>query len=200
MSTNVLVLNSNYQAISVFDWQRAISLLFQGAAEVVGDDAQMFDFEDWAELSKMMHEHPNGFVRSEYLKIAIPEVIRLTRYDRIPRNQVVLSRRNILERDSYRCGYCGKKFKSSELNLDHIIPKCKGGKTTWENVISSCFPCNSKKDCMDLKTSGMKLLVKPVKPNHQPIFKRLVLSLPKNTRDSWGPWINRAYWNSPLEE
>lgn len=199
MSACALVLNRNFQAIQVASWERAISLLFQGHAEAVDTDLNTYDFENWVELSKMMHDHPAGFVHSETMRIAIPECIRLTRYDRIPRNEVVFTKRNIMEHYGYKCCYCGHKFKASELNFDHVIPKSKGGKTNWENIVTSCFPCNSKKDDKTPKEAGMRLLVRPTKPKHQPVFRRLVLALPLKTRDSWQKLIDRCYWDSEIE-
>ena len=200
MTVCTLVLNRNFQAIQTTSWQRAISLLFQGAAEAVDSDLQTFDFKDWAELSKMMETHPAGFVNSVSMRIAIPEVIRLTAYDRIPRNEVVFTKRNIMDHYGYKCCYCGKKLPASELNFDHVLPKSRGGKTNWENIVTSCYPCNSRKDDKTPKEAGMRLLVQPSKPKHQPVFKRMVLALPLKTRQSWQKLIDRAYWDSEIEQ
>lgn len=195
-----LVLNRNFCAIDVATWERAMSLLFQGAAEAVDQDCRCYNFDDWSELSKLMQAHPAGFVHSVNLRVAVPDVIRLTTYDRIPKNEVVFTRRNILDHYDYRCCYCGHKFKSSELNFDHVIPKSRGGKTNWENIVSSCYDCNSKKDDRTPKEAGMTLLVQPSKPKHQPIMKRLVVSLPMKTRMNWQRFLDKAYWNVPLEQ
>lgn len=199
MQATALVLNRNFAAIQVTSWQRAISLLFQGHAEVVDHELRTYDFKDWAELSKMMQDHPAGFVHSSTMRIAVPECIRLTRYDRIPRNDVVFTKRNIMEHYKYRCAYCGHKFPSSELNFDHVVPKSRGGLTNWENIVTSCFPCNSKKDDRTPREAGMKMYYLPTKPKHQPVFRRLVLALPLKTRESWQKLIDRCYWDSELQ-
>ncbi len=199
MTAGVLVLNRNFAAIQTTDWQRAVSLVFQGHAEAVDRDLQTYDFKDWSELSKMMTDHPAGFVNSPSQRIAIPEVIRLTQYDRIPKNEVVFTKRNIMEHYGYRCCYCGKRLPPKDLNFDHVMPKSRGGKTNWENIVTSCYPCNSRKDDRTPDEAGMKLLVTPSKPKHQPVFKRMVLALPLKTRQAWQKLIDRAYWDSELE-
>ena len=200
MAAMTLVLNSNFMAVDVAGWERAISLLFTGAAVVVDENLQCFDFKDWTELSAIMGDHANGFVHSPHMRIAIPEVIRLTQYDKMPKNTVVFTRKNIFLRDGNKCGYCGEKYKSSELTFDHIIPKSKGGKTNWENITSCCIPCNKLKANKTPKEAGMRLLVKPVKPRHQSAIKRLVVALPLKTRGAWQKLLDRSYWNSELEE
>jgi len=180
MSSMSLVLNRNFQAVDIAT-------------------CRCYNFDDWSELSKMMQDHPAGFVHSVNLRLAIPEVIRLTQYDRLPNSDVVFTRRNILDHYGYKCCYCGHKFTSKELNFDHVVPKSKGGKTNWENIVAACYPCNSKKDDRTPKEAGMRLLVKPTKPKHQPVMRRLVVSLPLKTRMSWQKFLDKAYWNVPLE-
>lgn len=200
MSSMALVINSNFQAVDVATWERAISLLFQGHAQAVDSDLRTYDFDDWVELSAMMKDHPAGFVHSPNMKIAIPEVIRLTQYSKMPKNEVVFTKRNLMEHYGHKCCYCGKKFHPKDLNFDHVVPRSKGGKTDWTNIVTSCFPCNSRKADMTPKEAGMRLLVKPSKPKHQPVFKRLVVSLPLKTRAAWQKLIDRAYWDSELEQ
>ena len=199
MGAMTLVLNSNFMAVDVAGWERAISLLFQGSAVVVDDNHQTFDFEDWVELSAMMKTHDNGFVHSPNMKIAIPAVIRLVNYDKMPKNTVVFTRRNILEAYSNQCCYCGKKHASKDLNFDHVWPKSRGGLTNWENIVLSCFPCNSKKNDRSPSEAGMPMHYKPCKPKHQSPQRRMVLSLPDRTKASWQRFIDRRYWNSELQ-
>lgn len=200
MSANVLVLNSGFSAVDVSGWERAISLIFQGSAQAVDADLRCYDFEDWAELSSLMKENPNGFVHSPNMKIAIPEVIRLTNYSKMPRATVVFTKRNLMERDGHRCAYCGKKFSPRDLNFDHVTPKSRGGKTNWENIVTACFPCNSKKADRTPSEAGMKLLVRPHKPNHQSPVKRMILQLPMKTQATWQKLIDKCYWDSELVE
>ena len=138
-------------------------------------------------MSAMMEANkgPDGkqrFVKSAYMTVAIPEVIRLTRYDRLPKQDVKFTRQNIYEHYGFTCCYCGHVGKTSELNLDHVQPKSVGGKTTWDNIVLSCIPCNTAKDdraigeavypvvdklpvrLKHLAGHKMKLLVKPSRP------------------------------------
>jgi 5-methylcytosine-specific restriction endonuclease McrA len=195
-----LVLNRNFVAVDVASWERAISLLFQGHAQAVDSDLNTYDFADWVELSQMMKEHPLGFVNSPNLRIAIPEVIRLTQYDKLPKSDVVFTKRNLMEHYGHKCCYCGHKFKPKDLNFDHVIPRSKGGQTNWLNIVTSCFPCNSRKADKTPKEAGMRLLVQPSKPKHQSPIRRMIVQLPLKTRQAWQKLIDRAYWDTELEQ
>jgi len=197
MYADALVLNQNYQAIHVIGWKRVMALLFTGQAEAVDDDLQAYNFEDWAELSSMMKDHPAGFVESPTMRIAVPEVIRLTKYNRLPKRDVKFTRRNIYEHYGYKCSYCAGQFATAELNLDHVVPKSRGGRASWENTALSCIPCNSKKANRTPEEAGMKLLVAPAKPKWQGIGKTISLS-PMKVRVSWQKLIDRAYWDTEL--
>ena len=145
MSSDVLVLNRNFYAIQIADWRRALTLLYCDHARVVDDEYRTYNFEDWRELSQMMSKSPSGFVTTPTFRIAIPEVIALRRYDRLPVGEVKFTRRNIYGHYSYRCCYCGSKFATQELNLEHVLPRSRGGKTDWSNIVTSCMPCNLRK-------------------------------------------------------
>jgi 5-methylcytosine-specific restriction endonuclease McrA len=98
------------------------------------------------------------------MAIAIPEIMVLIKYNRLPTRDVKFSRENVFHRDKHTCLYCGQVFPIMSLTIDHIHPKSKGGKTTWDNVASACKPCNNYKDNKTLAEAGMKLTKKPVKP------------------------------------
>ncbi len=199
MSSDVLVLNRNFYAIHITNWQRALSLLYLGHAQVVDQEYRTYDFSNWRELSQMIHESHSGFVHTTNFKIAIPDVIALKGYDRLPISEVKFTRRNIYEHYGYKCCYCGKKFHTVELNLEHIIPKSRGGSTSWENIVTSCIACNIKKRDRLPEEAGMKLLIVPEKPRwkgpgslaFQSSFKMKV---------SWQRFIDNVYWNSEIEE
>ncbi len=196
--SDVLVLNRSFFAVQIIGWQRALSLLYLDHARVVDDEYRTYSFDDWRELSGMMTKDPLGFVKTPTFKIAIPEVITLRFFDGLPKSEVKFTRRNIYEHYSYRCGYCGHKFGSSELNLEHIIPRSRGGKTDWSNVITTCIPCNLKKGNRLPHEAGMDLLVRPSKPQwsgatsiaFRPSFK---------IKASWQRFVDSVYWNSELE-
>ncbi len=197
--SDVLVLNRNFSAIQVTDWRRAITLVYLDRAQVVDEEYRTYDFEDWRELSQYIKGYSNGFIHTPTFKIAIPEVIALKFYDKLPDNEVKFTRKNIYEHYGYRCCYCGKRFASSELNLDHIIPRSRGGKSDWLNVVTACISCNLKKGSFLLEEIGMKLLIRPSKPKWWGSCS-LVLRLAIRKKTSWQKFIDQAYWNVELKK
>jgi len=199
MTGDVLVLNRSFYAVNITSWQRALSLVYINHAEVVDQEYRTYSFEDWRQLSTMTKDHPAGYINTPNLKIAIPEVIALKLYDRLPTTDIKFTRRNIYEHYNYRCCYCGKKLSSSELNLEHVIPRCRGGKTTWANIVTSCIPCNLKKGSMLPSEAGMELLIKPSKPKWRGTIP-LILQSPVKMRSSWQRFIDTVYWDGELEK
>lgn len=197
-SADVLVLNKGFCAIHVADWKQVMSLLFQGHAEAVDENYRTYDFQSWCELSKLMADNPAGFKHTPTLRIAVPEVIRLTRYDRLPSNDVKFTRSNIYSHYDNKCSYCGDKFTTKELNLDHVMPKSRGGKTNWENIVLSCIPCNLRKSDKTPAEAGMKLLVKPSRPRWKGAA-HMIMKSPVQIRQSWSKFIDLAYWDSELD-
>lgn len=198
MGNDVLVLNRSFYAVQITSWQRALTLLYADHASVVDQEYRTYSFEDWRQLSTLITEHPAGFVNTPGFKIAIPEVIALKIYDRLPATEVKFTRRNIYEHYQYRCCYCGKKFHSTDLNLEHVIPRSRGGKTNWENIVTACVPCNSRKADKMPAEAGMKLLITPTKPNWRGVLALMVNS-PVKIRSSWQRFIDTVYWNSELD-
>jgi 5-methylcytosine-specific restriction endonuclease McrA len=198
MSTDVLVLNRNFYPVAVTSWQRALSLLVVDRAWVVDDEYRTYGLQDWIDLSREMSEHPAGFVHTPNLSIAIPEVVALRLFDRVPVQQVPFTRRNIYFHYGYRCCYCGKQLPSDELNLDHVVPRSRGGGTDWSNIVTACIPCNLKKGAKLPQEAGMKLLIQPTKPKGRARIN-LALRLPVPVRRSWQRFIDTLYWNSELQ-
>jgi 5-methylcytosine-specific restriction endonuclease McrA len=177
--------------------RRAFSLLYQGLARAVDANYETFDFQSWAELSVGVHDDTVGLVGRA---IRVPRVILLVAYDRFPKREVRFSRMNIYSRDKQQCQYCGGRMSKSELNLDHVIPKSRGGKTSWENVVCSCFNCNRIKGGRTPAESGLRLLIAPRKPAWTPFFHG---SFIKKGYREWLPFLNVAdmsYWFLELEE
>lgn len=199
MMSHALVLNRNFLAVHIAHWSKALSMVYQGHAEVVDEDLATYDFESWTELSALLAEHPAGFVRTPTLRIAVPEVIRLTRYDRLPQREVVFTRRNLYEHYRYRCCYCGRTFRTQELNLDHVIPRSKGGASDWSNVVTACIACNTRKGDRLPDEAGMRLLAVPSKPKWHGM-RSLLLSCPMPIRQSWQKLIDRVYWDGELQD
>ena len=199
LASNVLVLNRCYQPINIINVKRAFSLLYQGLAKAVDTQYRTFGFEDWAELSA--HVDGGPVIRTVNQSFIAPRVIILQFFDKMPRKQVRFSRQNIYLRDNLTCQYCAKKKSRSELNLDHVIPKSQGGKSTWENIVCSCIKCNLRKGGRTPKEANMKLLKQPKQPNWSP-FIGPVRRDPE-AYEAWKPFLNlvdAAYWNTELEK
>jgi len=195
---DTLVLNRNYFAVHISNWQKAVSLLYQGHAEAIDENLQAYNFEDWVELTKMMEHNAKGFVHTTTMRVAVPEVIRLTRYDRLPRQEVKFTRKNIYSHYKNRCCYCAEQFSTKELNLDHVVPKSKGGTTTWDNIVLSCIDCNTKKDDKTPAQAGMKLLVQPSRPKWKGAAT-VTMNAPLPIPVSWQRLIDSKYWESELK-
>ena len=198
MSADVLVLNRNFYAIHIANWQRALSLVYLDHARVVDEEYRTYNFDDWRELSKILHNHAGGYVTTPSFRIAIPEVIALRGYDKLPVGDVKFTRRNIYEHYGHRCCYCGTKFGTQELNLEHVLPRSRGGKTDWSNIVTSCIPCNLRKADRLPQEAGMKLLIKPSKPKWRGSAS-LVFRAPFKIKASWQRFIDNVYWNTELE-
>lgn len=202
LACRVLVLNKHYMAIRVVTVKRAVSLLFRNLAEVISveqDQYSNYDIDSWLEVSQLKHEfepHEHDWLHTVKLSIAVPRIVRLLVYDRLPRQTVTLNRRNIYARDNHRCQYCGRRFPTTELSLDHVIPRTMGGKATWANLVCSCVECNVKKGGRMPKQAHMKLITKPVKPKHSPIIN---INLVDGRYKSWKQFLDHAYWTVQLK-
>ena len=152
LERSVLVLNQNYEPLSVCSVRRALLLILRGKAETV--------------------EKLGGVVRSVSQAHPVPSVVRLGRYIHAPRRRVVLSKRNILKRDSYQCQYCG--CKDGKLTVDHIVPRTRGGKSTWENLVCACASCNNKKGEHRPEQVGLKLRTRPKRPNNVSFIRNFI--------------------------
>ena len=195
INSSVLVLNRNYQPVHVTSAKRAFTLLYIGAARVVQPDFSTFDFESWQALGAASGK---DVIHTVGRAIAIPRVIVLQIYDRLPTTKVRFSRLNIYARDANTCQYCARQLPRADLNLDHVIPRARGGRTTWENVVCCCISCNLKKGAKLPYEAGMKLLRQPVRPKWTPSFRT------PNGRVAYREWlpflglVDASYWNTEL--
>jgi len=170
-------------------------MLVAGVARAVDREYRTFDFMSWTDLSAEVNQDTVGIVGK---MIRVPRVLLLATYDRVPKRAVRFSRMNILLRDRYTCQYCGNKFKRPQLNIDHVVPRSLGGKSMWDNVVTSCLKCNLHKGGRLPREAGMKLLRQPVHPHITPFasLRRFV------EYDEWKPFFNMvdfSYWNVELE-
>jgi len=201
-SLNVLVLNRNYLALRIVNVRRAFSMLFKELAEVVHvDNGQYisYDFAEWCDLSQLAREFEpdeHDWIKTVRFDIAVPRIIRLAVYDRLPRQQVKFNRRNLFARDNNRCQYCGNKFPTSELSLDHVVPRSQGGPATWENIVCACVKCNIKKGGRTPKQANMHLIRPPAKPKRNPSIS---VKLADNRYASWKAFLDNAYWSVELK-
>jgi 5-methylcytosine-specific restriction endonuclease McrA len=202
ISCNVLVLNRHYLAVRVVNVKRAFSLLCRELAEVVHLESGQYtsyDFSEWCELSNLAREFEpdaHDWIRTVRLHIAVPRIIRLAVYDRLPQQAVKFNRRNIYARDGNSCQYCGKRFSTTELSLDHVVPKSLGGKTTWENIVCACLKCNIRKGGRTPELAGMHLITPPKKPRRNPV---LTVKLSDGRYSSWKAFLDNAYWSVELK-
>ena len=171
-----LVLNADFRPLSVsplslMDWQDAVKLVCKGAVSVV------------AEYDKT--------IRSTTTSMKIPSVIALREYVRMPMH-VAFTRYNVFLRDRFRCQYCGEKKPSHELTFEHVIPRARGGQTTWENIVSACEPCNTAKgDSVD-----MKPLRQPRKPTPYELYAARSGYPPNFLHETW---LDYLFWDSEIE-
>lgn len=172
MNRKVLVLNQDYSPITVCTINRAFLLVYLNKAELI-------------------NAAKNTFLRTVSKSFPLPSVIRITQYVNIPYRSVVLTRYNVFKRDGNACQYCGS---TKELTLDHVIPKSKGGKSTWTNLVTACKKCNAKKGDFKLEKTDMKLKSKPVKPSYT-MFLR---SNSGNCQEEWLPYLNPKKHGSQL--
>ena len=203
LDAKVLVLNRYYSAIRVIDARRAFVLLAKEIAEVIAiEDGSYvsYPFTTWTELSEFRREFEatdHDWVRTARISIAVPKIVRVLAFDRLPREQVKLNRRNIYARDSNRCQYCAKTFTTKELTLDHVKPRVQGGGNSWTNLVCACVRCNARKGGRTPEQAGVRLIREPVKPKRNPAIS-LRLGSPKYA--SWKAFLDEAYWTVELSD
>ncbi len=202
LDAKVLVLNKLYVAVRVISAKRAFSLLARRIAEVIHIDDGSYanhDFESWTDLSELAREfepEKHDWVRTVRMHVAVPRIIRLIGYDRLPSQRVKLNRRNLFARDRNTCQYCGKHFATSELSIDHVLPRAQGGGDSWTNLVCSCVKCNAKKGGRTPEQAHMKLIRKPVAPRRNPA---ITVRLGQDRYQSWKAFLDDAYWNVELK-
>jgi len=171
-----LLLNATYEPLRVVNWQKAITLLWQGKVEVL----EVYDRE----------------IHGVSISIKLPAVMRLLKMVKLreAHRSVKFSRINIFTRDGNRCQYCRRKFRTEDLTFDHVIPIAKGGNKTWENIVTACWGCNNRKSGRMPEEAGMHLMRKPLKPKWNPVVT-ITIGV-RNTPESWRDYL---YWNVELD-
>lgn len=163
-----LLLNASYEPLAILSWQRAVVLVVTGRVEVV-------------------HEYDDVEINSPSCRMKCPSIIRLKSMVRDFRQKVKFSRINVFGRDNFMCQYCGAQPGLDALTFDHVVPRCKGGRTEWANIVTACFGCNSKKGNKTLADSGLRLKKAPCVPDY---MTRIRLSLlVRHAPDAWKPFL-----------
>jgi 5-methylcytosine-specific restriction endonuclease McrA len=161
LNHSVLLLNRYYAPVTVTSVRRAMILLYGGSGRALDERGESYEFSSWRGLPARNADEAlpivNGCLR-------VPRVMQLIRYERVPQASVRLTRRNLMLRDGWRCQYCGHSGSARDLNVDHIVPRSRGGDDTWENLVVSCQPCNRRKGRRTPKEAGMPLLSTPERP------------------------------------
>jgi len=203
LDSSVLVLNRLFMAVRVVRARHAFVMLWKEIAEVVSVEDESFacyDFSSWTEVSayrKQFQPAGNDWIHTVRFELAVPRVIRLLTYDRLPKTRVRLSRRNLFARDANRCQYCGKKFKTTELSIDHVVPRSRGGRTVWNNVVCACMKCNVRKGGRTPREAGMAMIREPVQPRFSPV---ITLHAGNEKYRSWKQFLDSVYWHVELRD
>ncbi len=173
-----LVLNADYRPLSYYPlslwpWQDAIKAVFLDRVDILA--------------------HYDQVVRSQRMEIRVPSVVVLREYVR-PRKRVAFTRFNLFLRDEFACQYCGAR---KDLTFDHVVPRKLGGRTSWENVVAACAPCNLRKGSKTLRESGLRLRQPPIRPDAEALRNLGRRFPPNHLHESW---LDYLYWDSELED
>lgn len=189
-----LVLNKAWAPVGTVSLQRAIIMLFSEYANGVPKakiiepaSYQTFTWDDWSKLKPLATDE---IIQASNVQFKVPEVILLTKYEKLPLPKVHFSRRTLYKRDNMTCQYCAKRPGSSELTIDHVLPRAQGGTTTWENCVLACVECNARKANRTPAQAKMTLRKEPTKPRMH-LFRYDTLKPVK----SWTAFLGEAYWN-----
>jgi len=183
LNSNVLVLNRSYLPVHVTSVRRAFAMVYQNLARVVDGHYETFDFDSWRRVNTRdeceVIGTPSGAIR-------VPRVIVLEHYDRVPKRHVRYSRANVFTRDKFTCQYCGRRPPRSQLNIDHVVPRSLGGRTTWENVVCSCVDCNRRKGGRTPEQARIRLRRAPSRPRWTPLMN---LAISNVRYVEWRPFL-----------
>lgn len=190
MNTPALMLNNNWQPIGIQSVARSICMAFNSNVKIVDPrDYQQYTWDDWVKLDI----NDDKVLNLVGVKVRIPEVVVAVNYSGVRHNTIVFNRRNLFIRDENICQYCGKRFSTDDLTVDHIIPRSKGGQSSWLNCVLACISCNRKKADYSLEKIGMSLIRSPFKPKWNPLYRTKVFV------PSWERFLSEMYWNVELE-
>jgi 5-methylcytosine-specific restriction endonuclease McrA len=173
--SDVLVLNSTYEPMSVATWQRAVELIFGGKAEAIHNRGEQL-------------RSAGGFA------MPLPSIIRMLYYVRRKPKRVALTKKNVLLRDDYRCGYCAMRGDRATMTVDHVVPRAAGGRSVWENLVAACPDCNGRKRDPTPEQARMPLLKRPTEPRFIPF----VVVRRHTAEEEWSKYL--GLWSVSIEE
>ncbi len=185
LTVPVLLLNAYFAPVSLTTARRAIVLLYGGAGRALDESGETHDFPRWRDLP--VREEVDDAIPILGGALRVPRVLHLQRYDRVPRPVVRLTRRNVMLRDEHTCQYCTRRLPVRELNLDHVMPRCRGGMDSWENLVTSCRSCNLRKGRRTPAEADMRLLRRPRKPRWSTTAQ--ILLTQKRPYSEWEPFL-----------
>jgi 5-methylcytosine-specific restriction endonuclease McrA len=187
LSKPVLVLNRFFQPVQLTTAKRAFVLLYGGAAKALDESGEEYEFDSWRSLP-VRHEDDALPIVGGALRV--PRVLHLHRYDRTPRVTVRLTRRNLMFRDAHQCQYCGKEPPLRDLNIDHVLPRSRGGCDSWENLVTACRICNLRKGWRTPEEANMRLARRPFRPRWSMTAQILLGSATKYRE--WDPFLKAS--------
>lgn len=187
LSKPVLVLNRVFQPVQLTTAKRAFVLLYGGAAMALDEQGEEYDFDLWRSLPVRTDDDVVPIIGGA---LRVPRVLHLHRYDRTPKATVRLTRRNLMFRDAHQCQYCGKQPPLRELNIDHVLPRSRGGIDSWENLVTACRVCNLRKGWRTPEEANMSLKRRPFRPKWSTTAQILLGSSTKYRE--WEPFLKAS--------
>lgn len=197
LNSPTLVLNKHWKAIRIEPVKDALTKAFTGSAKLMDEDTcNIYDWDTWYnqfsfDFDDDVNDFGYEFIRASSSLIRIPRIIVLSTYNKIPHTRIKLTRRNLLIRDKFTCMYTGKRLTSRTATMDHVVPKSRGGKTVWSNIVICSLEANVKKGNRTLAESGFHLRTEPKEPKWHPLYSYVIKERPK----CWDKFINTDQWN-----
>ncbi len=186
-SMEILVLNKVWYPINLVPATRGLCMLFEGSAHAIDESYTQHDFDSWLALSDTsLDGEDNSFIQTPSRKILVPSVLVLRTFDKVPKTKAKLSRTNIYKRDGFQCQYCGQHLSRARLTIDHVLPKSKGGVTSWTNCVASCLRCNAAKADKSLAEAGLTLPRAPFEPDGRHMA---AIHMDQRKRPMWGKFL-----------
>ncbi len=183
----VLIVNRYFQPVQVTTAKRAMVLLYGGAAHAIDNEGDPYDFDTWRTLPISEGDDVIPIVGGA---LRIPRVLHLQKYDRTPRATIRLTRKNLMVRDAHQCQYCGKTPPVRDLNIDHVMPRSRGGPDSWENLVTACRVCNLRKGWKTPEEANMRLARKPARPKWSTAAQIMLGT--QTTFKEWDPYLKAS--------